>query len=122
MAAFLLVDWGMTSRPIYPPTITPEIVSKLQTIVPKERIFTGSKTEKFSKDFYWYSPILKRLLEDRRAEVAIRIDTREELRDITALFFSKDVPVVIRGGGSGNYGQLIPLYGGAVLDLSLIHI
>ena len=61
---------------------------------------------------------LKRLLEDRRAEVAIRIDTREELRDITALFFSKDVPVVIRGGGSGNYGQLIPLYGGAVLDIS----
>ena len=118
MAAFLLVDWGMTSRPIYPPTITPEIVSTLQTIVPKERIFTGSKTEKFSKDFYWYSPILKRLLLDRRAEVAIRIDTREELRDITALFFSKDVPVVIRGGGSGNYGQLIPLYGGAVLDIS----
>lgn len=108
----------MTSELIHPQTVTPEVLSELEAIIPKERLFTGDKTEKFSKDFYWYSPVLKRLLEDKRAEVAIRIETKDELRDVVSLLYKAGAPVVIRGGGSGNYGQLIPLYGGAVLDLS----
>jgi len=108
----------MTSELIHPQTVTPEVLSDLEAIVPQERLFTGDKTEKFSKDFYWYSPVLKRLLDDKRAEVAIRIETKDELRDVVSILYKAGVPVVIRGGGSGNYGQLIPLYGGVVLDLS----
>ena len=31
-----------------------------------------------------------------------------------------DVPVTVRGAGTGNYGQCVPLEGGIVLDLSLM--
>ena len=31
-----------------------------------------------------------------------------------------DVPVTVRGAGTGNYGQCVPLRGGIVLDLSLM--
>ncbi|MGZ0657164.1 FAD-binding oxidoreductase [Coraliomargarita sp. W4R72] len=99
-------------------TVTPETVEALKVILGEEHVITGKKTEKYSKDFYWYSPILKELLEDKRAEVALRVKNKEQLQATVALLYKENIPVVVRGGGSGNYGQLIPLYGGAVIDVS----
>lgn len=116
--------WQMTCfRSIMPDTldatyVTPEVLSSLREIVPEEDLFVGEKTEKFSKDFYWYSPILKKELEDKRAEAAIRIKSQDQLRSVVSLLAKAKVPISLRGGGSGNYGQLIPLYGGVVLDLN----
>ena len=70
-----------------------------------------------SKDFYWYSPVLKRKLEDKRADVAVRPGSMDELRDAVAAERAR-VPVTPRGAGTGNYGQCVPLYGGVVIDFS----
>jgi FAD/FMN-containing dehydrogenase len=71
-----------------------------------------------SRDFYWYSPILKKLLDGKAAELIARPkDEAEVLRILTACRAQR-VPVTVRGGGTGNYGQCVPLEGGVVLDMT----
>src|SRR3979411_311509 len=74
--------------------------------------------ERLSKDFYWYSPILKQLLDDKRADVIIQPQSVEEIRKIVSFSFIENIPVTVRGSGTGNYGQAVPLEGGIVLDLA----
>jgi FAD/FMN-containing dehydrogenase len=74
--------------------------------------------ERLSKDFYWYSPILKPLLDDKRADVIVQPRSVEEIRAVVSYSFTENIPVTIRGSGTGNYGQAVPLEGGIVLDLA----
>jgi FAD/FMN-containing dehydrogenase len=108
----------VNSSSTFPPRVTPALIESLTSLLGRDRVITGEKTEVMSKDFYWYSPVLKPLLDDKRAEVALRVCTKEELVVVVGLLYEAGVPVVVRGGGSGNYGQAVPLYGGAVIDLS----
>lgn len=71
-----------------------------------------------SRDFYWYSPILKPLLDPLSADfVALPRDEADVVAVLRACY-RHDVPVTVRGAGTGNYGQAMPLKGGVVLDLS----
>ncbi len=73
--------------------------------------------ERLSRDFYWYSPILKPLLDDKHADVVVQPVSREEIVAVLRHCNARDVPVTLRGAGTGNYGQAVPLRGGVVLDL-----
>jgi FAD/FMN-containing dehydrogenase len=69
-----------------------------------------------SRDFFWYSPILKAELNRKSADlVAVPKDQDEALRVLGACAQLR-IPLVARGGATGNYGQLVPLQGGIVLD------
>ena len=47
--------------------------SDLRAAVGAANVFDSGETlESLSKDFYWYSPVLRRQLEDKRADVIIR--------------------------------------------------
>jgi hypothetical protein len=76
--------------------------------------------ERLSKDFYWYSPVLKALLEDKRAEAVVQPRSREEIQNIVRYCFANGIPITTRGSGTGNYGQAVPLEGGVVIDLALM--
>jgi FAD/FMN-containing dehydrogenase len=76
--------------------------------------------ERLSKDFYWYSPILKALLEDKRAEAVVQPRSREEIQNIVRYCFDNGIPITTRGSGTGNYGQAVPLEGGVVIDLAFL--
>ena len=80
--------------------------------------FTDNRVERLSQDFYWYSPVLKQQLDGRVADIVARPKTEEEIRAVVAACASHDVPLTIRGSGTGNYGQCVPLCGGVLLDLS----
>ncbi len=71
-----------------------------------------------SRDFFWYSPVLKTLLEGKRGEVVIRPSDEAEVLVVLAACVRHRIPVVPRGGGTGNYGQAVPLAGGAILDMT----
>lgn len=71
-----------------------------------------------SRDFYWYSPVLKRRLENVVADAVAIPQSEEEVLAILGACYRNDVPVTVRGAGTGNYGQAMPLAGGLVLDLS----
>ncbi|MBB3127984.1 FAD/FMN-containing dehydrogenase [Paenibacillus rhizosphaerae] len=74
--------------------------------------------EKLSKDFYWYSPVLSGKLKDKKADAVLVPTTVDEIREALRIAYRHRIPVTVRGAGTGNYGQAIPLEGGLVLDLS----
>jgi FAD/FMN-containing dehydrogenase len=99
--------------------MTDEQIEQLKAILgDSERVVTTPSTvERLSKDFYWYSPVLKPMLEDRRGEAVVQPLNSGEVVDILRYCYAEGIPVTARGAGTGNYGQAIPLQGGVVLDL-----
>ncbi len=70
-----------------------------------------------SRDFYWYSPILKEELESVTADLVVSPKSEEEVIRVLKVAYAHGVPVTPRGAGTGNYGQAMPLSGGIVLNL-----
>ena len=79
---------------------------------------TDSRVERLSQDFYWFSPVLKRQLSELRAHAVARPKTEDEIRAVVAGCAQQGLPITVRGSGTGNYGQCMPLHGGVILDLS----
>jgi FAD/FMN-containing dehydrogenase len=79
---------------------------------------SGDTLEMLSKDYYWYSPALRPLLDAKRADVVAKPGTVDELRALLAACYAAGVAVTPRGGGTGNYGQCMPIHGGVVVDCS----
>lgn len=69
-----------------------------------------------SKDYYWYSPILKALLDDKLAQLIVVPTSEAEVMTIAAAIARHRIALTIRGGGTGNYGQCVPMAGGVILD------
>ncbi|WEK06450.1 MAG: FAD-binding oxidoreductase [Candidatus Devosia phytovorans] len=70
-----------------------------------------------SRDHYFYSPVLKAKLDHVTAEVVVSPRSTEEVKTVLRAAFKHDVPITPRGAGTGNYGQAMPLAGGAMLNL-----
>lgn len=70
-----------------------------------------------SRDFFWYSPILKQRLERVQADLVVTPADEAEVARILKACHAHRIPVTPRGGGTGNYGQAMPLSGGLVMDL-----
>lgn len=73
-----------------------------------------------SRDYYWYSPVLEQLLDGCRAELIVLPATEEEVIRVAAAAARHRLELTIRGGGTGNYGQAVPLHGGIVLDTTML--
>ena len=71
-----------------------------------------------SRDFYWYSPVLKRELEAVTADVVVSPTSEAEVRTVLAAAHKLGIPVTPRGAGTGNYGQAMPLMGGVLMNLA----
>jgi FAD/FMN-containing dehydrogenase len=71
-----------------------------------------------SRDFFWYSPVLKRQLDHITADLVVSPQNETEVVRVLAACHKLGVPVTPRGAGTGNYGQAMPLAGGVVLSLA----
>ena len=76
-----------------------------------------SRLARLSQDFSWFSPVLKRQLSDKRAQTAVRPRTEDEIRRLVSVCARLKIPITLRGSGTGNYGQAVPLHGGVLLDM-----
>ncbi len=70
-----------------------------------------------SKDFHWYSPILTDQLRDCLADIVVQPKTEDDIRAVISSAVKRRIPITLRGGGTGNYGQSVPLKGGIVVDM-----
>jgi len=70
-----------------------------------------------SRDFFWYSPVLKARLDHVTADFVVAPRSEAEVIEVLKACFAHGVPVTVRGAGTGNYGQAMPLEGGCVLHL-----
>ena len=70
-----------------------------------------------SRDFFWYSPVLKDRLDHVVADFVASPKSEEEVIEVLAACYRHDVPVTTRGAGTGNYGQAMPLTGGCVMHM-----
>ena len=98
--------------------MNPTTLAALEHIVGQAQTFTDPKVlETFSKDQYAFSPVLLELLRDKRAEAVVAPASKEELLEVVRVCARDNVPLTLRGAGSGNYGQAVPMQGGVVLSL-----
>jgi FAD/FMN-containing dehydrogenase len=73
-----------------------------------------------SRDFFWFSPILKTQLQGKVADLVVVPRDEADVMRLASAAARYRVPVTIRGGGTGNYGQCVPVRGGIVLDMAAL--
>lgn len=78
----------------------------------------SNRIARLSQDFSWFSPVLKRQLAGKVADAVVRPRNEDEIKRLVSLCAKLRIPLTIRGSGTGNYGQAVPLHGGVVLDMS----
>src|SRR6266550_4131360 len=71
-----------------------------------------------SHDFHWYSPVLTPQLQNCLAEVVVQPRSEEEIAAVVVAAVKHRIPLTVRGGGTGNYGQSVPLKGGVLVDMT----
>ncbi|HEY2755420.1 MAG TPA: FAD-binding oxidoreductase [Pseudolabrys sp.] len=74
-----------------------------------------------SRDYYWYSPILNARLKDKFADVIVTPRDEADVIRVAAACYRHRIPLTVRGGATGNYGQCVPLEGGVVLDMAAMN-
>src|SRR5271170_183490 len=83
------------------------------------RVITHRQTvEQLSRDFYWYSPVLRKQLDGKVGDLVVQPVNAKEIQDVLRYCHANELAVTARGAGTGNYGQAVPLHGGVVLDLA----
>jgi FAD/FMN-containing dehydrogenase len=99
--------------------LDPALAHRLPSEFPAiDWIADPQRVARLSQDFAWFSPVLKRQLADKRADIAVRPRTEDEIAQVVGACARDGIPITLRGSGTGNYGQSTPLHGGVVLDLS----
>src|SRR5579863_3607894 len=73
-----------------------------------------------SRDFFWYSPILNEQLDGKSADLIVAPRNEADVIRTASACARHRVPITVRAGGTGNYGQAVPLKGGVLLDVSAL--
>jgi FAD/FMN-containing dehydrogenase len=98
--------------------ISPTIIAELRAIVGDAHVNADAKQlQLWSRDHYWFSPVLKPLLDDKAAEVSVQPQTLEQLVALLSYAARHTLAITPRGAGTGNYGQSVPIHGGLLLDM-----
>jgi FAD/FMN-containing dehydrogenase len=89
------------------------LVSELAGI---EIITEPTQLAKLSLDYYHFSPVLQPKLASKRGDLVVRPTSEAEVLRVAAVCVKYKVSLTVRGAGTGNYGQCVPLNGGVILD------
>ena len=99
----------------------PMIAQLLDALADIPHSTDASLVRQKSRDFFWFSPVLNRQLNGLSAEAVIAPRDESDVIRVAAACFRHGIPITARGGGTGNYGQAVPLHGGVVLDMTAVN-
>jgi FAD/FMN-containing dehydrogenase len=67
-----------------------------------------------------FSPVMKRDAMEHVADVIVQPRTKDDVLRIASAAARSRMPLVMRGGATANFGQGIPLHGGAMVDMTAL--
>ncbi|MFM7170857.1 MAG: FAD-binding oxidoreductase, partial [Cyanobium sp.] len=95
------------------------LVGELKQRAPALTLLDGpGELAKFSGDFHPYSPVLRQLLAGFKGQVVASPGSVEDVMAVAGACARHGVPLTVRGAGTGNYGQCVPLAGGVILEMT----
>jgi FAD/FMN-containing dehydrogenase len=77
-----------------------------------EVIRDPAQITKLSQDYYTFSPILTPQLSGKVSDIVVRPANEAEVLKVAEVCVKFKAPLTVRGAGTGNYGQCVPLQGG----------
>ena len=83
-----------------------------------EIITEPTQVAKLSQDYHTFSPVLVPKLEGKVGDLVVRPANQQEVLKVAAACVKHRVAVTVRGAGTGNYGQCVPLHGGVIIDMT----
>ena len=95
-----------------------KLISKFKEVNNLEIISSHSDIKRLSKDFYNYSPVLTEILDNCIADLVVRPSNFEAVKKVAEICWEFSVPLTLRGSGTGNYGQSVPLFKGVVMQMN----
>ena len=95
-----------------------KFLDKFREVKNLEIIESQSDVKRLSKDFYNYSPILTERLDECIADLVVRPNDHYAVRKVAKICWEFSIPLTLRGSGTGNYGQAVPLFKGVVMQMS----
>ncbi|WP_288261888.1 FAD-binding oxidoreductase [uncultured Prochlorococcus sp.] len=98
-----------------------ELIEKFRKVNNLEIIESQSDIKRLSKDFYNYSPVLTKKLEGCIADLVVRPGDHNAVMKVAEICWKFNIPITLRGSGTGNYGQAVPLRKGIVMQMSLFN-
>ena len=67
-----------------------------------------------------FSPVMRQEMKDKFADVVVRPRNKDDVLRIASAAARNRMPLVARGAGTANFGQGIPLRGGAIVDMTAL--
>tara|TARA_B100000941_G_scaffold23815_1_gene14309 strand:+ start:598 stop:1953 length:1356 start_codon:yes stop_codon:yes gene_type:complete len=98
-----------------------EILENFKKIHDLEVINNHSDLKRLSRDFYNYSPVLTSKLDGCIADLVVRPKNIQAVLAVAKKCWEMTLPLTIRGSGTGNYGQSVPLFGGIVMQMNYLN-
>jgi FAD/FMN-containing dehydrogenase len=116
----LLNDASMTQRLVYHPGDPVDWPAVRRALAGLPFDDSDAARARAAADYHWYSPILAEQLQGKRPDLVLRPRDLAEVLQLAAVCARHRVPLTVRGGGTGNYGQCVPLHGGIVMDATAL--
>ncbi|MEF9918220.1 MAG: FAD-binding oxidoreductase [Eubacterium sp.] len=89
-------------------------IDYILSVVEKERVFTGNEiSEDFSHD--------EMGTVSNYPEILVKVLSTEEVSTIMKYAHEHTIPVVVRGSGTGLVGACVPIFGGIMLETTLMN-
>ncbi|WP_432825588.1 FAD-binding oxidoreductase [Dactylosporangium sp. CA-092794] len=103
------------------PATHPRAIEELVGLLGSDRVIPAGKgVTRYLRDFSWYSPVLENEFADTTVEAVAIPHSVDELTELVSIAARYRMPLTMRGAGTGNYGQSLPLQDGLVVDVRKI--